>query len=87
MRYQGEKAVFAGKDTAKTVMHDTMLSLKCIQSHLGQYRYTVELPLMASSLHYGSFLADSPYIHSCFNLSTKATFFCPQGGRRRVIQR
>ena len=25
------------------------------------------------------FLADSPYIDSCFNLSTMATFFCPQG--------
>ena len=34
MRYQGEKAVFAGKDTAKTVMHGTVLSLKCIQSRL-----------------------------------------------------
>ena len=32
MRYQGEKAVFAGKDTAKTVMHATVLSLTCIQS-------------------------------------------------------
>ena len=26
------------------------------------------------------FLADSPYIDSCLNLSTMATFFCPQGG-------
>ena len=25
------------------------------------------------------FLADSPYIDSCFNLSTMATFFCPEG--------
>ena len=25
-------------------------------------------------------LADSPYIGSCLNLSTTATFFCPQGG-------
>ena len=32
------------------------------------------------------FLADSSYIDSCFNLSTVATFFCPQGGRFRKIQ-
>ena len=32
------------------------------------------------------FLADSPSIHSCLNLSTVATFFCPQGGRFRKIQ-
>ena len=44
------------------------------------------------SLHNGHisitaiFLADSPYIHSCFNLSTMATFFCSQGGRCKEIQ-
>ena len=27
-----------------------------------------------------TFLVDSPYIHSRSNLSTMATFFCPQGG-------
>ena len=32
------------------------------------------------------FLTDSPSIHSCLNLSTVATFFCPQGGRFRKIQ-
>ena len=32
------------------------------------------------------FLVDSPYIHSCFNLSTMATFFGPQGGRCREVQ-
>ena len=32
------------------------------------------------------FWADSSYIDSCFNLSTMATFFCPQGGRFRKIQ-
>ena len=32
------------------------------------------------------FLADSPYIDSCFNLSTMVTFFCPQGGRCREDQ-
>ena len=30
-----------------------------------------------------TFLADSPYIDSCLNLSTMATFFCPQSGRWR----
>ena len=32
------------------------------------------------------FLRDSPYIHSYFNLSTMATFFCPQGGRYKEVQ-
>ena len=41
---------------------------------------TVEPPLMATSQQQKFFLADSPYIHSFFNLSTMATFFCPQGG-------
>lgn len=27
--------------------------------------------------------ADSPYINSCFNLSTMTTFFCPLGGHCR----
>ena len=33
-----------------------------------------------------SFLADSLDIHSCFHLSTMATFFCVQFGRRREVQ-
>ena len=32
------------------------------------------------------FLADSLDIHSCFHLSTMATFFCAQFGRRREVQ-
>ena len=32
------------------------------------------------------FLADSPCIDSCLNLSTMATFFCPQGGRCEEVQ-
>ena len=32
------------------------------------------------------FLADSPYIDYCFNVSTMVTFFCPQGGRCRDVQ-
>ena len=32
------------------------------------------------------FLADSPYIVSCFNLSTMATLFCPQDGHWREVQ-
>ena len=34
---------------------------------------TVELPLTATSPQRSFFLADSPYIHSCFKLSTAAT--------------
>ena len=34
-----------------------------------------------------TFLADSPYIDSCLNLSTTGTFFCPQGGRCEEVQR
>ena len=30
--------------------------------------------------------ADSPYIDGSLNLSTMATFFCPQGGRRKEVQ-
>ena len=30
--------------------------------------------------------ADSPYIECSLNLSTMATFFCPQGGRRKEVQ-
>ena len=33
-----------------------------------------------------TFLADCPYIDSCLNVCTKATFFCPQGGRCRQVQ-
>ena len=32
------------------------------------------------------FLADSPYIDSCLNLSRTATFFCAQGGRCWGVQ-
>ena len=39
---------------------------------------TTASPLYMYNSH---FLADSPYIHSCLNLSTMATFFCPQCGR------
>ena len=38
------------------------------------------LPTTAASLERPFFLADSPYIHSCFDLSTMAPLFCPQGG-------
>ena len=33
-----------------------------------------------------TFLADSPYTDTCLNLSTKATFFCPQDGHCEEIQ-
>ena len=37
-------------------------------------------------LYSGHFLVDSPYIYSCFNLSTTAIFLCPQGGRCKEVQ-
>ena len=49
--------------------------------------FAVEPPLMATSLQWPFFWgADSPYIDSCFNLSTMATFVCPQGGQCREVQ-
>ena len=39
-------------------------------------RGTVEPPLTASSPQRSLFLADSPFIDSCLNLSTTAIFFC-----------
>ena len=47
---------------------------------LGLVLGTVKPPLAATSLQWPLFLADSPYIDCCLNLSTTATFFCPQGG-------
>ena len=47
---------------------------------------TGEPPLMATSLQWPFFLADSPYIDSCFNLSTMATFLCPQSGQCKEVQ-
>ena len=47
-------------------------------------RNTVEPPLTATSLQQPLFLADSPYIDFCFNLSPTATLFCPQGDGREV---
>ena len=37
----------------------------------------VEPPLMVTSLQRPLFLADSPYLDFCLNLSTTVTFFCP----------
>ena len=39
-----------------------------------RFKTTVKTPLMATSQQQPFFLVDSPYIHSCFNLSTMATF-------------
>ena len=47
---------------------------------------TTTSPLTATPLQRLFFLADSPYIDSCFNLSTMATFFCPQGYRCSEVQ-
>ena len=67
----------------------------CIRNMLIQQSFfiTVEPPLFKTAtspqrppLYNSFFLVDSPYIHSCFNLSTMATFFCPQGGHCRGVQ-
>ena len=47
---------------------------------------TVEPPITATSPQRPVFLADSPYIDSCFNLSTMASLFCPQDGHGREVQ-
>ena len=39
-----------------------------------------------STMAFFFFLVDSPYIDSCFSLSTMATFFCPQGGQCKEFQ-
>ena len=44
------------------------------------------LSTTATSLRRPVFLADSPYIDSCFNLSTMATLFCPQDGHWKEVQ-
>ena len=61
------------------------LNLKVVQFHK-KVRCNVESRLTANSPQRPFFLADSPYIDSCFNLSTMDTFFCPQGSRCREIQ-
>ena len=50
-----------------------------IHSLLFQPFYHGHLSTMAES-------ADSPYVHSCFSLSTVAIFFCPQGGQCGEVQ-
>ena len=47
-------------------------------------RYNGHLATTATSLQQPLFLADSPYIDFCFNLSPTATLFCPQGDGREV---
>ena len=49
-------------------------------------RDTVKSPLTATSLQLPIFLQRSPYIDSCLNLSTRTTFFGPQGGRCEEFQ-
>ena len=45
-----------------------------------------QLLLLLFFIFHFFFLRDSPYIHSYFNLSTMATFFCPKGARCREVQ-
>ena len=47
---------------------------------------TVEHPLPPPLYKGFFFVADSPYIDSCLNLSNTAAFFCPQGGRFGEVQ-
>ena len=49
--------------------------------------YTVKPPLTATSPQRPLLLADSPYIDSYLNLSTMATFFCPQVDRCAELQK
>ena len=48
--------------------------------------FTVKPPLTVTSLQRLLFLSVSPYTDSCQNLSTMATFFCPQDGRCGEVQ-
>ena len=50
-------------------------------SHIACLIITVE-PLSTRPV----FLVDNPYIDSCLNLSTKTTFYCPQGGHCGEVQ-
>ena len=45
--------------------------------------YSFKPPLKATSLQRPLFWTGSPYIDSCLNLSTTATFFCPHGAMFR----
>ena len=61
--------------------------------HLSTLVTSLQRPPLQRSPLYNShlftkatFLADSPYIDSCLNLSTTATFFCPQSGHCREVQ-
>ena len=51
---------------------------------------TVKRPIKRPPLYnrhfFSSLRTKNPYIASCLNLSTTATFFCPQGGRCREVQ-
>ena len=50
------------------------------------WRTVHTLTLVWPSLQRPVFLADSPYIDSCLNLSTTANFYCPQGGHWGKVQ-
>ena len=46
----------------------------------------VEPALTATVFATATFLAEGPYIDSCLNLFTTATFFCQQGGSWGEVQ-
>ena len=59
---------------AKNILNVNKYSQTSTNSHLSTTAYSQQQPFLG---------VDSAYIHSCFNLSTEATFFCPQGGHCR----
>ena len=63
---------------AKNILNVNKYSQTFTNSHLSTTTTPQQQPF---------FWVDSAYIHcECFNLSTMATFFCPQGGRCREVQ-
>ena len=73
-------AIFFGGQSTHSLLFQPLYN-----SHLF-WRTVHTFTLVSTSLQQPSFLADSPHIHSCFNLSTMSLFFCPQGGCCREVQ-
>ena len=85
---------FVPKNPAKFDFFSLTYQKPCLNDNLGFSNSLYDsrtftnghLSTTATSLQRPFFLADSPYIHSCFNLSTMATLFCPQDGHWREVQ-
>ena len=66
-------SVFTGFLKLKTILQEMRIySRTCTNDHLSKTTNSLQWPLFWG--------ADSPYIDSCLNLSTTATFCCPQSG-------